>query len=258
MENNTSRFSNRVEDYVKYRPHYPVEMITYLEQQSVLQPGMLLADIGSGTGISAELFLRKGYTVLGVEPNREMREKSEDLLQSYPHFNAIDGTAEHTTIEKHCIDVIIAGQAFHWFNQEAARTEFERILKPEGYVVLIWNERMMESPFEKAYEQLILRHGNQYKELNHRNIDIAVIEKFFHPAAVRLTEFTNKQVFDYNGLEGRLLSSSYMPPRDSAGYPALAADLQQLFDQFQQNGYITIHYTTRMYWGQFSPGNGNA
>ncbi|NML42027.1 class I SAM-dependent methyltransferase [Chitinophaga sp. G-6-1-13] len=252
MQNNTSRFSNRVEDYVKYRPHYPIEMITYLEQQSVLQPGMLLADIGSGTGISSELFLQKGYTVLGVEPNKEMREKSEELLKDYPEFNAVDGTAEHTTLEKHCIDVIIAGQAFHWFNQETTRTEFQRILKSTGYVVLIWNERMTGSPFEKAYEQLIERHGNQYKELNHRNIDIAVIEQFYHPSSVTLTEFANKQVFDYNGLEGRLLSSSYMPSREDDRYPALAADLKQLFDQFQEDGYITIHYTTRMYWGQLS------
>ncbi|SJZ61765.1 Ubiquinone/menaquinone biosynthesis C-methylase UbiE [Chitinophaga eiseniae] len=250
MQNNTSRFSNRVEDYVKYRPHYPAAMIAFLEQQSVLQPGMLLADIGSGTGISAELFLQKGCAVLGVEPNREMREKSEVLLKDYPKFFAVDGTAEHTTLEKHCIDVIIAGQAFHWFNQEAARAEFTRILKPEGYVILVWNERMTGSPFEKAYEQLIAQYGNQYKELNHRNIDIAVIEQFFHPAGVTLTEFANKQVFDYSGLEGRLLSSSYMPTRDDARYPAMAADLKQLFDQFQEDGHITIHYATRMYWGR--------
>lgn len=252
MQNNTSRFSNRVEDYVKYRPHYPIEMISYLEQQSVLQPGMLLADIGSGTGISAELFLQKGYTVLGVEPNKEMREKSEELLKDYPAFNAVDGTAEHTTLEKHCIDVIIAGQAFHWFNPETTRAEFQRILKKEGYVVLVWNERMTGSPFEKAYEQLIEHYGNQYKEVNHRNIDIAVIEKFYHPSAVTLTEFANKQVFDYQGLEGRLLSSSYMPSREGERYPALAADLKQLFEQFQIDGHITIHYTTRMYWGQLS------
>lgn len=252
MQNNTSRFSNRVEDYVKYRPHYPEEMITYLEQQAVLQPGMLLADIGSGTGISSQLFLQKGYTVLGVEPNKEMREKSEELLKDYPQFNAIDGTAEHTTLEKHCIDVIIAGQAFHWFNQEAARTEFRRILKKDGHVLLVWNERMTGSPFEKAYEQLIERHGKQYKELNHRNIDIAVIEKFFHPSTVTLTEFANKQVFDYEGLEGRLLSSSYMPSREDERYPALVADLKQLFGQFQEEGHITIHYTTRMYQGKLS------
>ncbi|QJB39532.1 class I SAM-dependent methyltransferase [Chitinophaga oryzae] len=250
MQNSTSRFSNRVEDYVKYRPHYPAEMISFLEQQSVLQPGMLLADIGSGTGISSELFLQKGYAVLGVEPNQEMREKSEELLKGYAKFFAVDGTAEHTTLEKHCIDVIIAGQAFHWFNQVTTRAEFTRILKPEGYVILFWNERMTNSPFEKAYEQLIEKHGNQYKELNHRNIDIAVIEQFFHPAGVTLTEFANKQVFDYNGLEGRLLSSSYMPTREDARYPSMVEDLKQLFGQFQEDGHITIHYTTRMYWGR--------
>lgn len=252
MQNSASRFSNRVDDYVKYRPHYPPEMISSLEQKALLKPGMRVADIGSGTGISSIPFLEKGYAVTGVEPNLEMRRKSEELLQHYLLFSAVNGTAEHTTLTSHSANLIIAGQSFHWFNRNETRAEFERIIQPGGAVVLVWNERLMNSPFEQAYDQLIIQHGKQYKEINHRNIDIAAIEQFFHPNQVTLEIFPQQQVFDYNELEGRLLSSSYMPSREDTGYNALAIDLKKLFDRFQLNGHIAIHYETKMYWGHFN------
>ncbi|WP_018628268.1 class I SAM-dependent methyltransferase [Niabella aurantiaca] len=247
MQSSTLRFSNRVEDYVKYRPHYPPEIVPELERQSLLAPGMKIADIGSGTGISSELFLQKGYPVWGVEPNREMRLKSKELLQAYPGFNAVNGTAEATTLPGQHVGLIVAGQAFHWFNREQCRSEFERILKPGGAVVLIWNERLTSTPFEKAYEQLIIDHSNHYLKVDHRNTGEAAIEQFFAPKEVTLTVFDNQQVFTYEGLEGRLLSSSYMPVKGGAGYGEMVADLKKLFHAFQTGNQITIHYSTKMY-----------
>ena len=180
MSDSTTRFRNRVADYVKYRPHYPEAVVLSLENDFHLQKESIIADIGSGTGISSELFLKKGYTVTGIEPNREMREKSEALLKGYTNFTAVNGTAEATTLADSSVNAIIAGQAFHWFNRERSRTEFERILKPEGWVALLWNERLIQSPFEKDYEQLIIKHGNQYKKVDHRNIDRTAIEHFLH------------------------------------------------------------------------------
>lgn len=208
---------------------------------------MIIADIGSGTGISAELFLEQGYTVLGIEPNREMRERSVALLKTFPNFTAIDGAAEATTLPSSNVDVIIAGQAFHWFDPEKTRAEFDRIVKPGGYVVLMWNERLVASAFEKAYEQFIIAHGNQYQQVDHRNIDTPSIERFFAPQQVLLKEFPNQQVFDLAGLEGRLLSSSYMPSKSEAGYQSMISDLQILFDRFQKDDRVTIHYTTKAY-----------
>lgn len=252
MQNSTLRFSNRVEDYVKYRPHYPTAVVALLEQQVLLKPGLPVADIGSGTGISAELFLQKGYTVWGIEPNREMRQKSEELLQSYPEFKAIDGTAEATTLPDHSVALIVAGQAFHWFSREQCRLEFDRILKPGGGVALIWNERLTGTPFEKDYEDLIIRHGNQYQKVDHRNIDEAAIEAFFTPGTATLSVFDNQQHFTYEGLEGRLLSSSYMPVKDGPGYAEMVADLKVLFDQYQTGNQVTIHYATKVYWGRLT------
>lgn len=250
-QQNTTRFSNRVDDYVTYRPGYPGEIVGFLEKQYGLSSGNLLADIGSGTGISSELFLKNGYRVIGVEPNKEMREKSQDLLGSEPRFTAVDGTAEHTGLATGSIDALIAGQAFHWFDRDKTRQEFTRILKPGGLVALIWNERLTTSAFEQEYDQLIIRHGKDYVQVDHRNIDLDKIQAFFSPAAVTLTVFPNHQDFDISGLEGRLLSSSYMPAKNEPGYKAMSADLKALFDRYQQNGRTRINYDTKVFAGRW-------
>ncbi|WP_449438542.1 class I SAM-dependent methyltransferase [Pedobacter steynii] len=248
--NNTSRFSNRVEDYVKYRPGYPAEIIDFLQSQFGLYPDKIIADVGAGTGISAELFLNAGYEVFAVEPNLEMREKAVELLAHLPAFHAINGTAENTTLETGSIDAVVAGQAFHWFDRSAARFEFSRILKPEGLVVLIWNERKTKSDFEVAYDELIIKHGSDYVKVDHRNIDETKIGEFFAPEPFSYHLFQNKQVFDFYGLQGRLFSSSYMPARGEDGYEAMVADLKQLFEHYKEDNSITIHYDTKVYIGR--------
>lgn len=253
MENNTTtRFSNRVEDYVKYRPSYPEAILPFLQQKYGLTPDKLLVDIGAGTGISTALFLKAGYRVIAVEPNREMRDKSVALLSPYKGFTAQDGTAEAVSAADGSIDGIIAGQAFHWFDREKTRKEFTRILKAGSPVVLIWNERKTSSGFERAYDELIIRHARDYVQVDHRNIHTEDIEAFFAPHAVQLRVFDNKQVFDFEGLKGRLLSSSYMPARGEEGYEAMLADLRNLFDRYEAAGSITIQYDTKVYVGTLS------
>lgn len=245
----TRRFSNRVEDYVKYRPHYPKEIVYFLEKEYDITPDTMIADIGAGTGISSELFLEAGFSVIGVEPNKEMLDKAIELLIDYPTFTPHNGTAETTGLPSHSIDMVLAGQAFHWFDQKKCRSEFKRILKKHGLLVLIWNERLIETPFEKEYDALIVEHGTDYKKVDHRNISSDDIASFFSPASVMQTIFPNKQVFDFEGLKGRLLSSSYMPAISDAGYDGMIADLQKLFDRYKENELIVINYATRVYSG---------
>jgi len=246
-QDNTRRFSNRVDNYVKYRPSYPSAIIDFLQKEYQLATDKMIADIGSGTGISSTLFLDKNYRVIGVEPNKEMREKSEELLSRYKNFKAIDATAENTQLDDHSIDVITAGQAFHWFDKEACKKEFKRIIKPDGIVVLIWNERLAESAFEQEYDELIVKHSIDYKKIDHRNIDEKNIQDFFHPNTVALKIFSNQQIFDFEGLKGRLLSSSYAPIENDARSAPMIADLKTLFDKYQTNNTITIHYSTNVY-----------
>ncbi|WP_184550612.1 class I SAM-dependent methyltransferase [Mucilaginibacter sp. FT3.2] len=249
-DNSTTRFSNRVNDYVKYRPSYPPQIVSFLQTSYALSTDKLVADVGAGTGISTALFLDAGYKVIAIEPNLQMREKSVELLGNYPGFKAMNGTAENTGLETGSIDTIIAGQAFHWFDREKSRTEFKRILKPGGLVALIWNERKTSSAFEAEYDQLIIAHASDYVKVDHRNIDEASIGAFFNPEPFKLEVFQNKQVFDFDGLAGRLLSSSYMPAKNEDGYEPMINDLRILFDKYQHGGLININYDTKVYVGK--------
>jgi SAM-dependent methyltransferase len=246
----TKRFSNRVEDYVKYRPGYPKSILNYLSEDFGLSAEKVIADIGSGTGISTEMFLAQGYAVFAVEPNKEMRDKATELLGHYTSYHEVDGTAESTTLADSSVDAIVAGQAFHWFQPEQTRNEFSRILKKGGLVVLIWNERLTASAFEVKYDKLIIRHGKDYVQVDHRNISADKIESFFSPSPFAYKAFANKQVFDFDGLKGRLLSSSYMPSVHEEGYDEMIEDLRVLFDQYQEGGLITINYDTKVYTGR--------
>jgi SAM-dependent methyltransferase len=259
VTNSTERFSNRVDDYVRYRPDYPVDVLKYLEDRFGLNTGKIIADIGSGTGISTALFLRAGYTVVAVEPNKEMREKSVELLQHFPGFTAIGATAEHTGIRDSAVDAIIAGQAFHWFDAEKAKNEFRRILRADGIVALIWNERKTVSPFETEYDELIVRHGKDYIKVDHRNIHSQDMDRFFYPQTCELKIFDNHQDFSFDGLKGRLLSSSYVPAKNETGYTEMIRDLENLFGKYNEHGLIRINYDTRLFSGWFNvkrPGDG--
>lgn len=251
VNNSATRFSDRVEDYVKYRPGYPSGIIAFLQETYQLTTDKIIADIGSGTGISAKLFLDNKYRVIGVEPNKEMREKSEVLLKGYPNFRATDATAENTKFDNNSVDAIIAGQAFHWFDRQVCRKEFERILKPGGLVVLIWNERLTQNDFAKEYDKLIVKFSKDYQSVDHRNIDRKSIEDFCAPYLVALEVFSNKQVFDFDGLKGRLLSSSYAPKEQDENYPAMIRDLMALFNDYQQDNKIEIMYDTNVYVSRF-------
>ena len=244
---NTKRFSNKVDNYVKYRPDYPIEIIDFLQDTYQLSTDKIIADIGSGTGISSQLFLDKNYRVIGIEPNKEMREKSIELLGSYEKFSVVDATAENTQLDAHSIDAIVAGQAFHWFDKAACKKEFERILKPKGLVVLMWNERLAESEFEQEYDELIVKHSIDYVKVDHRKIDEKTVRDFFSPNPVDLKVLSNLQVFDFEGMKGRLFSSSYIPDEDDPRSVPMVADFKKLFDKYQINNTLTFRYATKVY-----------
>jgi SAM-dependent methyltransferase len=246
--NSTTRFSDRVEDYVKYRPHYPKEILSYLRDHYTFGSGWVVADIGSGTGISTELFLHFGNTVFAVEPNLEMRSKAEELLAGYPNFVSVDGTAEASGLPKSSVELIVAGQAFHWFDPVRTRTEFARIARSGAVVALIWNERLILSDFEREYEELILQYAGDYKTINHKNITDARIGGFFHPRSFRLHSFANEQRFDFDGLKGRLLSSSYIP-KEGTEFAAMIDALKDLFDRHAASGWVRVAYETKVYTG---------
>ena len=246
----TTRFTTRVENYVKYRPSYPAAIINLLETECSLTHEQIVADIGSGTGFMTELFLQHGNSVIGVEPNAEMRDAGERLLAKYPSFVSVSATAEATTLQENSVDFIVVGQAFHWFNREAAKLEFKRILKTNGWVVLVWNGfRVETSAVVRGYHELLVKYGTDYKEVS-REIETCDIEALFSPREFRQARFPFKQVFDFAGLKGRLLSASYAPQPGDRGYEAMIGELRTIFDDNQRDGKVDFDYETEVYYGQ--------
>lgn len=249
-KNSVERFSNRVENYVKYRPDYPGEILDFLQEEAGFTSSSVVADIGSGTGISARLFLENGNTVYGIEPNEDMREAAEKFLADFPNFKSTAGTAENTMLENNSVDFVIAAQAFHWFKNRETAGEFERVLKNEGFIILIWNERQLDSnAFLREYENLLKKFGKDYEKVRHDNVNRENLADFFQIQFFSKT-FENAQTLDYKGMKGRILSSSYMPSEEDEDFAELEKKLKPLFADYEENGKIRILYDTKVFCGK--------
>ena len=246
----TSRFSSRVRSYVLYRPHYPEAIIPHLINACGLAQNSIVADIGSGTGFLSELFLEFGNTLYGVEPNLEMREAGEHYLERFTEFHSIDGTAEATTLGDSSVDIVAAGQAFHWFNVPKSIAEFKRILKPNGKAVIVWNERLTNSSqFLREYEDLLLKFGTDYTTINHTNIQDSSIAALYEPTSYELKIFDNTQLVDFEGLRGRFDSSSYVPSPEATNYSEAIEALRNVFERNAVNDQVAIEYACKVHTG---------
>jgi ubiquinone/menaquinone biosynthesis C-methylase UbiE len=244
------RFSNRVADYVRYRPGYPAGVIEALCSECGLRPGHCVADIGSGTGFLSELFLKNGNRVYGVEPNEAMRLAGEEYLASYDSFSSVNGSAEATTLDAESVDFVTAGQAFHWFDPEATRREFLRILKPAGWVMVVWNDRRVsETPFGRDYENVLVRFGIDYARVREAYPEMQDMTNFFGEGNFRLLELSNEQTLDHDGLVGRLCSSSCVPREDHPNFAPMMAEVDKIFRTHSVNGSVRMEYTTQMFFG---------
>ncbi len=247
------RFSNRVEDYVRYRPGYPRAVIDLLRKECGLTADSVVADIGSGTGFLARLFLEVGNVVYGVEPNAPMREAGERLLEEFPKYHSVAGSAEATTLPDSSVDLIVAGQAFHWFDRERCRAEFLRILRRDGWVAVVYNHRKNDSSaFASEYEQTLRTYGTDYAGVAERHVDQEKMAAFFAPGKFSDEHFKNEQLFDFAGLKGRLLSSSYSPKEDHPNYPPMMAELERIFAAHEEYGYVRLEYDTQVSYGRLA------
>lgn len=249
----TSRFSNRVDDYVRHRPTYPRAVIEYMHAALGLDDHATIADIGSGTGIFTKLLLDVGHAVYAIEPNAPMRDAAEKLLEGTHGFISVAGTAEDTTLDSSSVDAITVAQAFHWFDVQRSRAEFVRILRSGGPVVLLWNDRREDqSPFSIEYQSLIDTYNTDLATIDHRRITRSddVIREFFGDASFETATFDNSQTLDFEGLRGRLVSSSYIPAPGDSGYDAMITELQELFERHAVDGVVEIGYDTKLFAGR--------
>jgi len=245
------RFSNRVADYIRYRPSYPAAVIDVLRNECALRPGHVIADIGSGTGFLSELFLKNGNRVYGVEPNEAMRLAGEEYLAAYDGFSSIEGSAESTTLGECSVDFVSAGQSFHWFDPDVARQEFSRILKPDGWAVILWNDRRMEEKqLTREYEELLERFGIDYKNVKDSYPELKNLRSFYAGDTFASRDLPNEQILDWEGLRGRLGSSSFAPTEGHPNYAPMLAELERIFKAHEEDGKVRMQYWTRLYFGK--------
>ena len=253
VSNSKERFSNRVDDYVRYRPGYPPAILEVLREDCHLTSESVIADIGSGTGILTKVFLENGNAVYGIEPNTEMREAAEKFLKQYSRFRSVNASAEATTLSDSSVGFVTAGQAFHWFDVKASREEFLRILRSGGWVVVVANERVPDSPLQRDYEALLRKYGTDYDKVAATYPKYQQMKEFFGAVPFSAKTFPNVQVFDFSGLCGRLLSASYAPPKDHPNYDPMLAELKRIFDAHQEDGRVRFEYKTQIQYGQLKP-----
>lgn len=250
-QNAKDRFSNRVADYVRYRPTYPSGLLDILQDLGSLPPCPKVADVGSGTGISAALLLDAGYEVFAIEPNADMRHAAEIQLGGHPRFHSIAAPAEATTLPDQSMSLVLSAQAFHWFDVSLARKEFSRILTPGGFIALVWNVRQTDStPFLRDYEALLKTHATDYALVRHENVNESVLRGFFAEGSHQKRTLPNAQHFDFPGLRGRLLSSSYAPAEGRPGHEPMLAELRRIFNAHHRDGFVDILYDTEIHVGQ--------
>lgn len=249
----TERFTDRVDHYVRSRPSYPPEALDALEADGTLRPGDVVVDLGCGTGILARSLLDRGHRVIGVEPNDAMRLAGARQLASEAGFAMIGGRAEATGLADRSVDLAVAGQALHWFDRPAARAEMSRILRPPGRLAVLWNDRAPDaSPATAAYEALLVRHGTDFRRVDHRRLTDEEIAAFFSPDTWRVRRFANFQDLDLEGLRARLLSTSYVPAAGDPAAEPMLADLEELFRRHQRDGRVRLVYETRVFSGNLA------
>ena len=254
MRDSTQRFSNRVDNYVKYRPGYPPAVLQVLAGECGFTAETPVADVGSGTGILSRVLLEHGNPVHGVEPNAGMRAAAEPPPGRLPalHEHRRHGGSDHPAGCLRPADH--RRQALHWFEPRRTRAEFARVLQPGGHVAVLWNERRLDdTPFQRAYERVLRTFGTDYAEVRHTNLDLARVQGFFDFGTFKLTVLANRQVFDLAGLQGRLLSSSYAPEETPACARSDADQAPEIFDEHQTNGTVTFDYDLNVYTGQLAP-----
>jgi SAM-dependent methyltransferase len=247
MKSSTERFSDRVEQYVRYRPRYPDALLDFLVCK--IPPPATVADIGAGTGILSDQLLQSGYQVMAVEPNKPMREAAERGLSGHQAFRSVDGTAEDTTLPSSSVNAVTCAQSFHWFDRVKCRSEFDRILRPQGLIALIWNDRVREDPLMEQYDELLRRYAPEYPHCSHRRVSQADIQDFFAGGSYQLITFPNNQLLNREAFLGRVLSSSYVPLAGIPGHDALVEAFNALFDRFAVSGSVQFLYETQLYLG---------
>lgn len=246
----TDKFSGKADVYSKSRPSYPNEYIDYLFSANSLNETSKVADIGSGTGILSRQLLKRGLNVITVEPNDDMRRKAEQDLNEFEHFISIKASAEETTLPDKNLDLVIAAQAFHWFDQEKFKCECKRILKKDAKVALVWNSRDSSNPLIIENAEIFKKYCPSFYGFSGGiGEDEEIFTRFYREGKYEYKRFPNDITLDFNGFLGRNLSASYSLKPEDKDYQLFMEAITDLFEKYNNGGKIVMPNYTRSYLG---------
>lgn len=246
---NRKQFDGKSEIYSRYRPDYPVDIILLLKENAGFKDDSIIADIGSGTGLFAKLFLRNGNTVYCVEPNSDMRNRAVRDIGEFNNCILVNGSAEKTTLPENAVDFIVAAQSFHWFDPVLAKKEFSRILKPGGFIALVWNDRKeLPEGINHDYEAICRKYSKNYHESGSKVLNEEALKNFFN-GDYKLLVIEHNQKLDLEGLKGRYFSASYAINEEDDHYEELLKSFEEAFLRNQKNGFVKLEYETKVYLG---------
>jgi len=244
------RFSQRAENYDKFRPSYPHALLQFLHAAIPITPELMIADIAAGTGIFTEQITAWGNQVYVVEPNRSMRQMAHRRLAACGQCTFLDGTAESTGLLEDSVDLFVSAQAFHWFDLVKTRAEFERVGRNSPHVAIVWNLRNTKSAFEMGYEDFIRTYATDYLKVSQRKMDTLEVRSFFAPSSSLYRVFGHIDWLTQEQLVGRTLSYSFLPDETSPVLPEMLAALTALFQTHQRDGKVRLSYKTRLFVGR--------
>lgn len=239
MKNSKTRFSETSGNYDLYRPSYPRKLVDWIIKTSKIKSSGIIVDIGCGTGISTRLFDKRGFTVIGLDPNKEM------LSYAISHGGNVLyglGTAEKTGLKKQSVDLITVAQAFHWFNVKNVMKEFKKVLKPQGSVCAFWNIRVM-SPFMEDYQKIVDKFCVDYPRTKKASETIPEIKSFSGIKYFKEASFPYFQKFNLEELIGRAYSTSYVV-HGVKDHDEFKKSLKKIFDKHQKKGKVEFIYKT--------------
>lgn len=239
------RFSNRAEDYARYRPPYPAVAFEIILDGFGDPAQLTVADVGAGTGISSRLMGDRGAQVWAIEPNAAMRQ----VATPHPRVEFRHGTAEQTGLPDQSVDLVLCCQSFHWFDQPVALAEFHRLLKPSGRVALMWNDRNLDDPFTQEYSNLVAQAADRQIFDRHDRKSAAALEISPHFTQFRAHYPTHTYRLNLEGLIGLVLSSSYIPKSGTA-HDQLISDLQALYHRWvdrSEGDFVALSYRVNLY-----------
>ena len=233
----TERFSGRVEAYLAYRPRFPRGIIAFLREHGALPEDAVVADVGAGTGMLAEIFLEAGHRVIAVEPNAEMLQACRELASQRPALEVVEGTAEATTLPDASVDLIAVGRAMHWFDWPRAHREFERILRPGGWVLVATNgHRDSGAAVSNRLSEILRKWRTDSVEADTRRDFKERLQEFLDTSSWQRTTLHHSMTVDFATLLGYAESLSAIPRPGERGYEGMVAELRAVFAEYQRDG----------------------